>query len=273
MTKYNQLRVAHIRHLKSDYVLLTLEYDSKMQIPQPGQFFMIKPRNTLIARPISVHNYFTILKKGYLEFLFKVVGKGTSELSRLKRGEITELWGPIGNYFPIEKDRKTAILVAGGRGIAPLFYLATRLFEKGYRIHFFYGVKESDELVHLLRIKNLSEKLYITTEDGKKGKKGLITSLFLEAIKTYTSNLTPTSLFDEERKLSPICYVCGPEIMIEKICEVSINQNIKTYISLEALMGCGSGVCLGCTVETAGGKLFHICKDGPIFDAREFYCR
>lgn len=273
MIKYNQLRVAHIRHLKANYVLLTLEYDNQMQIPQPGQFFMLKPSNTLIARPISVHNYFTILKKGFVEFLFKVVGRGTLELSRLKKGERVGLWGPIGNQFPIEKKHKTAILVAGGRGIAPLYYLSTKLFERGYEIHFFYGVKESDELIHLLRIKNRSSKLYITTEDGKKGKKGLITTLFQDAIKTYMENLNKPLLFDEEGRLSPVCYVCGPEIMIEKVCDISLNYNITTYISLESLMACGSGVCLGCTVETAGGRLLHVCKDGPVFDAREFYCK
>ncbi len=273
MTSYRELKVAHIRHLKAGYVLLTLAYENGMDIPLPGQFFMLKPANTLIARPVSVHNFFFVLKKGFVEFLFKVVGSGTEELSRLSKGDMLPVWGPIGNSFPVGEDKKTAIIVAGGRGIAPLFYLTTRLFERGYEIHFFCGVKESDELVHLLRLKNLSRRLFISTEDGKKGKKGLITSLFQEAISTYTANQKENYLFDEMGRKSPVCYVCGPEIMIEKVCDISLGSRIRTYISLESHMACGTGICLGCTAETKGGRLVHICKDGPIFDAEEFYCK
>jgi len=270
--KQNNLKVAHIRHLKGDYVHLTLTYDESMEIPKPGQFFMLKTETTLIARPISVHNFFYVLKKGYVEFLFKVVGEGTYDLSKKTKGDTITLWGPIGNHFPVFEDRKTALLVAGGRGIAPLFYLTTTLFEKGYDIYLFYGVKESEELVHLLRLKNLCKKLFITTEDGKKGKKGFITSLFSDSISQYFDTREQPSLFDERSAQSPVCYVCGPDIMIERVCEISLKHDIETYISLEARMACGTGVCLGCTVETAGGRIYHICKEGPIFNAKEFYC-
>ncbi len=273
MITYSRLKVAHIRHLKAGYVLLTLLYDNQMTPPQPGQFFMLKPRNTIIARPISVHNFFSVLKKNYIEFLFKVVGRGTEELSDMKKGDMLPVWGPIGNSFPIPEDKRTAVLIAGGRGIAPLFFLATRLFEKKYEIHFFYGVKNSDELIHLLRIKNLSTKLYISTEDGKKGKKGFVTNLFQDAVGNYSSQVKENLLFDYEGKKSPVCYVCGPDIMIEKVCDISLTGRIKTYISLESHLACGTGVCLGCTVETRGGRLLHICKEGPVFDAEEFYCK
>ncbi len=273
MTRYRDLKVAHIRHLKAGYVLLTLAYASDIDIPIPGQFFMLKPRNTLIARPISVHNFFTVLKKGFVEFLFKVVGEGTEELSRLKKGDTLPVWGPIGNSFPIDNETRTAILIAGGRGIAPIFFLTTKLFEKGYEIHLFYGVKDSEELIHLLRLKNMCNRLYISTEDGKKGKKGLITNLFKESISNYISTMKENSLFDEMGRKNPVCYVCGPDIMIEKVCDISLKHRIKTYISLESRMACGTGVCLGCTVETGGGRLIHICKDGPVFDAEEFYCQ
>ncbi|MCX7943645.1 MAG: dihydroorotate dehydrogenase electron transfer subunit [Deltaproteobacteria bacterium] len=272
MTKYNQLKVVHVRHYKANYVSLTLSYDNQMEIPMPGQFFMLKPHNTLLGRPISVHNFFRILKKGYIEFLFKIVGKGTKNLSELKRGDYVSLWGPIGNSFPTFENKKTAILVAGGRGIAPLFFLATKLFEKRYEIHFFYGVKKSEELIHILRLRNMSNKLFISTEDGKRGKKGLITDLFKSAINTYTSSLKDNLLFHDQGN-NAVCYVCGPDIMMEKVCEVSLSHKIKTYISLESHIACGSGVCLGCTVESTGGQLFHVCKEGPVFDAEEIYCK
>jgi dihydroorotate dehydrogenase electron transfer subunit len=270
--KQCNLKVAHIRHLKGGYVDLTLTYDESLEVPEPGQFFMLKPHNTLLARPISVHNFFYVLKRGYVEFLFKVVGEGTYELSRKVRGDYVTVWGPIGNHFPVFEARKTAILVAGGRGIAPLFYLATTLFDKGYDIYLFYGVKESDELVHLLRLKNLCKRLFITTEDGKRGKKGIITNLFSDSINQYFDIREQTSLFDEKRARLPVCYVCGPDIMIERVCEISLKHDIETYISLEARMACGTGVCLGCAVESRGGRIYHICKEGPVFNAKEFYC-
>lgn len=273
MTKYKELTVAHIRHFKAGYVLLTLTYDNDMEIPEPGQFFMIKPQYTLIARPISVYNFFKLFKKRYVEFLFKVIGKGTRELSNLKKGDIVPVWGPIGNAFPIKDDKKIAILIAGGRGIAPLFYLATKLFEKKYDIYFFYGVKDSEEFIHLLRIKNLSKRLFISSEDGKKGKRGFITDLFNDAINTYLSEFKENLLFDIREKQRPVCYVCGPDIMIEKVCDISLDKKIDTFISLESHLACGNGVCLGCSVETKSGKIYHICKEGPIFDAREFFCK
>ncbi len=202
-----------------------------------------------------------------------MVGEGTYELSRLKKGEAVTLWGPIGNCFPIPEKKRTAILVAGGRGIAPLFYLALKLFERGFDIHLFYGVKNSDEFMHLLRLKNLCRQMYITSEDGKKGKKGLITSLFQDSINTYFRNLNTNLLFDDLHEKSPICYVCGPEIMMEKVCEISLKNGIETYVSMESRMACGTGVCLGCTVETVGGHIYHVCKDGPVFNAEEFYCK
>lgn len=272
--RFNRLKVAHIRHLNKGYVLLTLAYDNGMEIPVPGQFFMLKPSSTLIARPISVHNFFYILKKGYVEFLFKVVGKGTSELSRVKKGDYVTLWGPIGNRFPIPENGRSAILVAGGRGIAPLFFLATRLFEKGYDIYLFYGVRESDEFVHLLRLKNLCKRLFLTSEDGKKGRKGVITDLFQESIGVYFREERQNQLlFDINGYNEPICYVCGPDIMIDKVCEISLKKKIRTYVSMESHLACGTGVCLGCTIESKGGKIFHICKDGPVFDAEELFCR
>lgn len=273
MISYKKLTVAHTRHLKAGYVSLILTYDRSMQIPEPGQFFMLKPENRLIARPISVHNFFSFMNRGSIEFLFKIVGEGTRELSRLKKGDTLTLWGPIGNRFPIPDKKRRAILVAGGRGIAPLFYLAIKLFKRGYDTYLFYGVKRSEEIMHLLRLKNLCRRIYITSEDGKKGKKGLITTLFEEAIPEYLKNINTDLLFDEAEEKDPVCYVCGPDIMMERVCEISLANKIETYLSLEARMACGTGVCLGCSVETRGGDIYHICKDGPVFNAEEFFRR
>ena len=206
---------------------------------KPGQFFMIKSleRSYLLPRPISVYDY----DGKNIKFLYKIVGKGTELLGRLKINEKIQILGPLGNGFELNEINGKIALVAGGIGIAPLNYLVKKL--KSKNIDSYLGFK--DIVFCTETFKKCSKDLIITTENGSIGKKGYITDY--AKWKAYDTIIT-----------------CGPEVMMNKVIKKGKENHIKTYASLEKRMACGIGACLGCSVKTKDG-IKRACKEGPIF--------
>jgi len=208
----------------------------------PFQFFMFKIREEdtpLLRRPFSVHNAYL----HYLEILYKVRGKGTELLSRKKQGDYLDVVGPLGKPFLPSPGNYT--LIAGGMGIAPLLFLAK--FIKG-EIKFLVGCKSYELYPVIEKCKDYG-KVFICTEDGSLGEKGVITD-FLEEI-------------DKKSKV----IACGPIEMLKKIKKYCEERKIKCYLSLERRMGCGIGACKGCAVKAEKGGYYYVCKDGPVFES------
>jgi len=200
----------------------------------------------ILRRPLSAHQ----VDEGKMALLFAIVGKGTHWLSQRQIGDTIDIFGPLGNGFSIHPDSHNLLLVAGGIGIAPLYSLALSASKEGYSIRILLGARTASQLYpsHLLSSKI---KLITVTEDGTAGRKGLITDLLPE----YVSEADQV-------------FVCGPMPMYRDMAlkkqELKLDGK-PVQVSLEMRMGCGLGVCYGCTLKTKSG-LKQVCKDGPIFD-------
>ncbi|MBI4776056.1 MAG: dihydroorotate dehydrogenase electron transfer subunit [Deltaproteobacteria bacterium] len=232
------------------FYLLELEAPDVSSRAAPGQFVMVRvgdDYDPLLRRPLSVHD----AGDGRIRLLYRVVGKGTGRLSRRGEGERVGLLGPLGNGFEVRPPLDTAALVAGGRGVAPMLFLARRIRREcpSARLILFFGARTGEELVRLEAFENLNVEMRLATEDGSKGTKGLVTQLVRGSL-----------LSDAEVRI----YACGPMPMLKALGPVAAEQSIPAQVSLEAHMSCGLGVCRGCVVKTKNGYA-HVCQDGPVF--------
>jgi len=215
-------------------------------IPQPGQFFMLRcGGDTILRRPLSVHKQ----EGGRLAFLFKVVGKGTLWLSQRKEGQALDLIGPLGKGFNLFPHNKNLLLIAGGLGIAPLVFLAERAIKAGHNLTLLLGAKTKAHLYphHLLP---QGIKVFIATEDGSQGQKGLVTDLLALPLN-----------FDQ-------AFASGPLSMYQTLSSLPLLQRKEVQVTLEVRLGCGFGACLGCSIPTKEGQKL-VCRDGPVFHLRE----
>jgi dihydroorotate dehydrogenase electron transfer subunit len=247
--------------LSQEIFRLTLLSPYISQKAKPGNFVHIKVNPDpypLLRRAFSVH--YVDKQKGCFDVLFKVVGKGTRILSEKSPGDMLDLLGPIGNNFSLPQKGETVMLVAGGMGIAPLWFLFTNLIKKTdhEKLIFFLGAKTQKELLYYEKLKNLGTNLKVTTDDGSFGTKGLVTEVFVKEI-TRRKKETPKLMV----------YSCGPPEMLKKMSDISKRYDFSCQISLEGHMPCGVGACWGCVVKPENGGYKRVCIDGPVFDARE----
>ena len=250
MSRLFQATVIENRLLSKAHYLLTLRPLHKIQQPEPGNFFMLsvnKGNDPLLKRPFSIHQFYN----GDIKILYRVVGKGTELLSNCSEGSTLEALGPLGNKFPVPSKKKRIILVAGGMGVAPLFYLAEKLKKRGPV--FFYGARTADEVLLVSGLKSLGIIPTISTDDGSLGKKGNIISV-----------LNKSMLQRSESCENLILYACGPEPMLKALSRLSNKLNIPCNVSVEQHMACGIGTCLGCIVKTHKGHK-RVCREGPVF--------
>jgi dihydroorotate dehydrogenase electron transfer subunit len=216
----------------------------------PGQFANIRINGSLdplLRRPFSIHDH----NGTVIDVVVRVVGKGTAWLwDHAKPGEMDVL-APLGNGFtPIEKG--TALLVGGGVGNAPLYYLARRLRERGTRVCYVYGARSEDCVFLRERYAGAADELHIVTDDGSCGEKGFSTDA--------AGRLAEETDFDA-------VYACGPAPMMAGTAAVFMKTKALLQVSMENYFGCGVGLCSGCTVETVSGNR-RACIDGPVLDGR-----
>ncbi len=228
---------------------------------KPGNFVHIKVSSNdhpLLRRAFSIHS--VAKDKDSFEVLFKVVGKGTEILSKKSLGDILDILGPVGNSFAPPKKGQEIMLVAGGIGIAPLWFLFTHLLKKTHKnkLTFFVGAKSKNELLYAQKLKRTKARLIVATDDGSAGRKGLVTEVFLKEIKKINYNLQKVAV-----------YSCGPQMMMKRMSQIASRLNLFCQISLETHMACGVGACWGCVVKQKDQTYKRVCVDGPVFDARE----
>lgn len=212
-----------------------------------GHFMVNESIDLILRRPISICDSD---RKSTFEIFFKIVGAGTSLLAKKNEGECLNVIAPLGNPFTLSMSKKS-ILIGGGIGIAPLFYLARELRNYSSEVIVFYGGKTADDLPFCERLRSVCDALYLTTEDGSLGDRGLIT----DAVKRHLQN---------QEKDSRI-YLCGPKAMAKSIYESGVFEAGLVQSSLENSMACGVGACQGCVVRLKSGEYKRVCKDGPVF--------
>lgn len=244
MQKTQKARVLEKKFISKDVFILRLHQPSIAREGRPGQFVNIKCSplyEPLLRRPLSILD---ISEEGF-SLLIHIVGKGTQLLAQVREGEELDILGPLGKSFPYET-RKNPLLVAGGIGIAPLYFLAKMLDHPTL----IFGARSKDELYIIGEIGKFAKVLPFT-EDGSYGEKGLATSKLPQLISGHDA-----------------IFACGPVGMLKEVIGVGKEEGIPTFVSLEERMACGFGACLGCAVKTREGYKM-VCKDGPVMSGEE----
>ena len=212
---------------------------------KPGQFVMVRcgPETTL-PRPFSIHQVND--DRIALFYAVREGGLGTGWLAEQKVGASVSIFGPLGNGFSLDPKSQNLLLVAGGVGIAPLYFLARQAIENNHKVTLLYGTADGNRYPVSPEIEAVA-----ATEDGSVGEKGFITDLLPR--------------FD---KRADQVFACGPMPMYRDMFNRQRELKLEgrpVQVSLEVRMGCGVGVCYGCTVKTKGG-LKQVCKEGPVFE-------
>lgn len=258
-----QASILYQERLGQDYRKLGLALPELGHLVRPGQFVMIKPTKgfpRLLRRPLSVHNRLVENNRpSGIELLYKVVGEGTQAMSHLTSGDKIDVLGPLGNGFWHVEGMKNVYLVAGGVGVASLHFLAAELAALGnVSLTLFLGGCSASDILCRGQFDAMGASVVVTTEDCSLGNMGLVTSQLEKTL--------------EQGERPDVIYSCGPKGMLDAVGRIAAAHNVVCQVSLESLMACGFGVCLGCAVPKAKvpGTYVHVCSDGPVFDANDF---
>lgn len=210
------------------------------EISGSGQFVDIAIDGMYLRRPISVCDR----TSNTLTLVYKTVGKGTEAMSALKYAAKVNILTGLGNGFSVGQCKERALLVGGGVGIAPLVLLSKELAAAGKRQTVILGFNTADEIMLGEEFASLGADLYIATMDGSAGTKGFV-----------------TDVLKKKKIRADYFYACGPKPMLKALCECT---ELPGQVSMEERMGCGFGICFGCSLDTAYGPK-RVCKDGPVF--------
>ena len=225
------------------YTVLTIDEPGLAQLCQPGNFFELKSADvpdSKLYKPISVY----AVAGSRISFLVKRVGPGTAALCNLRTGEQLELFGPLGNAFPLVSGQ-SILLISGGVGYPPLKYLRTRL--------------DSSNLVFSLHGATTEQDRFPADEIWQ-----------MQAPAEHQGFVTEGMLKFLEHTKVDLVYACGPIAMLKAVSMICAVRGIKAYVSLEAYMACGIGACHGCAVPIGDIQSYdhlRVCKEGPVFDA------
>lgn len=230
---------------------------------RPGQFVTLRlPQfaSPLLRRPFSIHR---LIKSGDgaagIEILYRLVGEFTRNLADARPGGRLDLLGPLGHGFTVSKDFGRVALIGGGIGIAPLVFLAESLADAGAdlagALACIGGRTENDILADDV-FTQLGMTVVVTTEDGSLGEKGLVVAPLEHWLRTHIPDMI---------------YACGPMPMLRVIGAMAHDKRLPCELSIETMMACGMGACLGCAVKTADAPdgYRHACIDGPVFSASQ----
>lgn len=235
----------------------------------PGQFVMVRVRDAidpLLRRPFGIFDlgtfpseYTDCGRQTFCEILFKVVGKGTEMLATLHHGDHLDLLAPLGKGFIPGDPAGEKILVGGGVGLAPLYYLAKELV-KTSRVRLFAGGRNKEDILCITEFERLGVETYVSTDDGTLGASGLVTEVLEKHLAENNDNKS--------------IFACGPFPMLRAVAQIARRHDLECQVSLEAYMACGVGACLGCVMkgknhsdETPDFRC--VCKDGPVFQYQD----
>ncbi len=234
--------IAGNERIAADVYRLRLAGDTSA-ITAPGQFVDLKLDGRFLRRPISVCDW----TDGALTLIYKVLGRGTAELTAYPAGRRLDMLTGLGNGYDLSKSGERPLLVGGGVGVPPLYGLARRLAAQGKRPAAVLGFNSADDVFLTQEFAALGVPVTVTTADGSRGVRGFVT---------------------DGMAAFPDCtylYTCGPEAMLKAVFAACRTDG---QFSFEERMGCGFGACMGCSCETKYGAK-RICRDGPVLEKEE----
>ncbi len=251
MTVHARLPVTSVREVAEDTFALRFLAPELAAVVRPGQFLNILTSESidpLLRRPYSISN----VDGDECEIMFARVGKGTAHLADKRAGDHIGVLGPLGNTFGYEKDDfTTALIVAGGIGVAPFPYLTAEFTRRGTPVRTFLGARSAQRVVTggLVNVE-------LATDDGSAGYHGTIVACMATSLAARPA-------------VRPRIFACGPTRMLEAVQAFALSHGIPCELSLESEMACGIGICQGCPIEhkEKDRKYALVCTDGPCFEA------
>ncbi len=233
--KQGLFTIVEHRQLTETVWRMCLQGDTS-EITAPGQFVNIRLDGLFLRRPISVCD----CEGDILTIVYKVVGKGTRQMSRMTVGDTLDVLTGLGNGYDLSVAGDTPLLLGGGVGVPPLYLLAKRLIAEGRRVSVVLGFNTQNEVFYEQELRALGADVTVATVDGSYGMRGFVTDALPEHYSYF--------------------YTCGPEPMLKAVYAATTTSG---QFSFEERMGCGFGACMGCSCKTITGNK-RICKEGPV---------
>jgi dihydroorotate dehydrogenase electron transfer subunit len=252
MKRVEDFIVLHTRWLNYKTFIIDLEAINPLPEIHPGNFAEIAIDNSpdvFLRRPFSFYDVDPVANT--ISFFVKVIGKGTRLLGEKRAGDKLNLIYPLGNAFSVPETGRI-LVVAGGSGVAPFILYGRKLSKTSAKAAFLFGARNADEIVLTGHFRSLGE-VFVTTEDGSLGEKGLVTQ---------------HSLFQQEKLPFDFIATCGPDPMMKAVAKIAQGKGITCEASLENTMACGFGACLCCVTPTHRGNLC-VCTEGPVFNVND----
>ena len=238
--KQTILTIAENRPLTASVYRMALAA-ADLEEQRPGQFINLRLAGRFLRRPISAYDW----EPGKVTIIYKAVGHGTEQLSRMKAGETLDALTGLGNGYDLSKAGERPLLLGGGVGVPPLYLLAKRLRAEGKAVTAVLGFNTKEEVFAEEEFRALGCEVTVTTADGSYSVKGFVTDALSEEYSFF--------------------YTCGPEPMLKAVYKATKTPG---QFSFEERMGCGFGACMGCTCRTITGWK-RICREGPVLDKEE----
>ena len=244
------------------YQTLTLVAPAIAEAARPGQFVHVlagEDRSFPLRRPFSIHRVERPgAALGTVEVVFDVVGAGTRALARLRPHDVVDVLGPLGRPFTPPEEPVGCVLVGGGYGTAPLFFLAGELRARRCRVDFAIGAAAAARLLDAMEAKRLGHSLTVTTDDGSAGRRGLVTDPLPDLL---------------ARTGAGRVYACGPMPMLAAVSRGAAAAGVPCQVAVEEQMACGTGICFSCVLPVrpedspgATTRMARSCLEGPVFD-------
>lgn len=238
--KQQILRVTENIRIAENVYKMVLE-NPELEEQKPGQFINIRIDGLYLRRPISVCES----DPGNVVIIYKVVGKGTEQLSRIRKREYLDVLTGLGNGYDLSKAGDHPLLLGGGVGVPPLIKLARMLRDAGKEVQAVLGFNTKAEVFGEGAFQEMDCKTTVTTVDGSYGVKGFVTDALPKDYSYF--------------------YTCGPEPMLRAVYKATCTSG---QFSFEERMGCGFGACMGCSCKTITGYK-RICREGPVLEKEE----
>ena len=255
-----KLRVVKNEEVIPGHRVMVLEAPELAMAAAPGQFLHVRCSDSLdplLRRPISV--FFADRERGTVYMLYRIAGKGTELLSRVKKGELVDVMGPLGRGYTLPQKGEGAVVLGGGIGIAPLYFLLAEIGKLHGRdsVSVFLGAATYAAIPVLNQVRDMGFAVHTATDDGSGGFKGNVVQLAEEVL----GGRYPDRV-----------YACGPLPMLKSLAQ-RLGDHPAAEVSMEEHMACGVGACLSCIcrVRAEGEEpgYAHVCKDGPVFKLKE----
>ena len=250
------LTIEENRRIAPNTFRMTLLGDTSA-VTAPGQFVNIQLPGRYLRRPISVCD----CEPGRLTLIYKVLGEGTEQMTEMQPGSELDVLTGLGNGFDLSKSGPLPLILGGGIGIPPMYWLAKELIGDGrisMKVTVILGFNTADEIFFVKEFRDLGCSVIVTTVDGSYGIKGYVTTPVSAQFSAKNDTETAKPAFTSY-------FACGPMPMLKAVHKALGGRG---QLSLEERMGCGFGACMGCSIKTKDGYK-RVCKDGPVFDKEE----